>query len=141
MTDVDRRHADPINGDQAPLLAVHNSDNGTFPALNGSALPNLLSPATDSPNTPVSTFTPDVKIDFGYNEQESDARYEPMSIKQIDGIPKPDDASTVPQVGTPVDPGMCETFFSCAYHAHWFSSFDSHQSSQRHTSTTARRAA
>ena len=109
MTDVDRRHA-AINGDQMPLLAVSNSDNGTFPAPSACALSNPLSPATDSPNTPVSTLeVPDVKIDIDYTEQESDARNEPIPVKPIETAPKPDDASTVPQVGTPVDPGMCET--------------------------------
>ena len=109
MTDVDRRHA-AINGDQMPLLAVSNSDNGTFPALSACAFSNPLSPATDSPNTPVSTLdAPDVKIDIDYTEQESDARNEPILVKPIETAPEPDDASTVPQVGTPVDPGMCET--------------------------------
>ena len=108
MTDVDRRHA-AINGDQMPLLAVSNSDNGTFPALGPCAFSNPLSPATVSPNTPVSAFAPDVKIDIDYTEQESDARSEPIPLKPIDTVPKLDDASTVPQVGTPVDPGMCET--------------------------------
>ncbi|KAF8641126.1 hypothetical protein AX17_000768 [Amanita inopinata Kibby_2008] len=88
---LDSRHAvnilvaDAINGDQTPELTVNGSIN-------------------DSPNTPVSNFAPDVKIDIDYQEPESDARNEPLPIKPIEPITKPDNASTVPQVGTPVDP-------------------------------------
>jgi bromodomain-containing factor 1 len=99
----DSGHADSnrvlnaINGDHGPD-GIFNKVNG----FNGS--PNPLSPVTDSPNTPVSSFTPDVKIDIDYNEQESDVRHEPIPIKPIDLIAKSENASTVPQIGTPVDP-------------------------------------
>ena len=101
----DSGHADnnrvlnAINGDHGP--------NGTFNKVNGiNGSPNPLSPVTDSPNTPVSNFAPDVKIDIDYHEQESDARNEPIPIKPIDPIAKSENASTVPQIGTPVDPGV-----------------------------------
>ncbi|KAF8649828.1 hypothetical protein AX16_005593 [Volvariella volvacea WC 439] len=96
------------------LDAVHNSDNtrlGTVngasgtqspPITNGNSALNPASPAADSPATPVSnTVVPDVKID--YQEQESDVRHEPVPIKSIDSIDKIDNASTIPQIGSPAD--------------------------------------
>ncbi|THV05961.1 Bromodomain-containing protein [Dendrothele bispora CBS 962.96] len=53
-----------------------------------------------SPPTPVSNIpVSDMKIDVDYEQQESDARSEPLP-------PRPDlhDASVVPQLGSPVDP-------------------------------------
>lgn len=44
-------------------------------------------------------------IDMDHPENESDARHEPLPIKTMDL----DDASIVPQVGTPVDPGIFST--------------------------------
>ncbi|KAF8168327.1 hypothetical protein B0H34DRAFT_670517 [Crassisporium funariophilum] len=94
-----------INGDKTPLLAVSHGHNGISAKLNGNASYNHPSPATDSPATPVSySAAPDVKIDMDYQEQESDVRHEPLPIKAIDSLDKRDNASIVPQVGTPVDP-------------------------------------
>ncbi|PFH50751.1 hypothetical protein AMATHDRAFT_47670 [Amanita thiersii Skay4041] len=103
---ADKIHvADNINGDQTPELTVNGSVNGISNAPNGThGLSDANSPATESPNTPVSNFAPDVKIDIDYPEQESDARNEPMPIKHIEPVTKSDNTSTVPQVGTPVDP-------------------------------------
>ncbi|KAI0670108.1 Bromodomain-containing protein [Trametes maxima] len=69
--------------------------------LNGS-LPDPVSapdsPAVDSVATPVNnSLVSDIKIDVDFTEQESDARHEPVPIKA-------EDASVVPQVGTPADP-------------------------------------
>jgi bromodomain-containing factor 1 len=42
------------------------------------------SPDTASPPTPVSnSVVPDVKIDMDFQEQESDVRHEPLSIKSV----------------------------------------------------------
>ncbi|KAI0768492.1 Bromodomain-containing protein [Trametes elegans] len=69
--------------------------------LNGS-LPDPASapdsPAVDSVATPVNnSLVSDIKIDVDYTDQESDARHEPVPTKA-------EDASVVPQVGTPADP-------------------------------------
>ncbi|KAF8078375.1 bromodomain-containing protein [Lyophyllum atratum] len=83
--------------------------NGDVKHLNGdNSHQRAPSPAAESPATPISNMVaPDVKIDIDYQEQESDARHEPMPIiKQLDDIEKTDTASTIPQLGTPVDP--CE---------------------------------
>ncbi|KAI0932453.1 hypothetical protein AcW2_001080 [Taiwanofungus camphoratus] len=67
--------------------------------INGNSNPD--SPAVDSPATPVdNTPAVDVKIDVDYIDHESDARHEPVSIK----VDKAEDASVLPQVGTPADP-------------------------------------
>ncbi|GLB36381.1 putative transcription factor [Lyophyllum shimeji] len=80
--------------------------NGDLKHVNGDqSHQHAASPTAESPATPISNMVaPDVKIDIDYQEQESDARHEPMPIKQLDAIEKPDTASTIPQVGTPVDP-------------------------------------
>ena len=58
--------------------------------------------AADSPATPVDNSTsPDIKIDVDYVEHESDVRNEPVSMK-VDAV---EDASTLPQAGSPPDPG------------------------------------
>jgi bromodomain-containing factor 1 len=55
--------------------------NGSIPNGDSSAVP---SPVVESPATPFSdTAAPDVKIDIDYQDQESDARHEPLP-------PKPD---------------------------------------------------
>jgi len=59
------------------------------------------SPLVDSPATPVDNSpTVGIKIDVEYNDRESDARSEPVSMK-VDAV---EDASVQPQVGTPTDP-------------------------------------
>ncbi|KAL6304232.1 Bromodomain-containing protein [Sparassis latifolia] len=66
--------------------------------INGHSTPD--SPI-DSPATPVDNSTaPDVKIDVDYTEGESDVRHEPMPLK----LDKLDNASVLPQIGTPADP-------------------------------------
>lgn len=99
---------DSSHTDSNPVLDAINGDhglNGTFHTVNDiGANSNPLTPATDSPDTPVSNFVPDVKIDIDYHEQESDARNEPVPINPIDFISKSEDASTVAQIGTPVNP-------------------------------------
>jgi len=103
---------DGINGDKTPVLVVHDGDNGISAKINGNSLYNLPSPATDSPATPTSsTAAPDVKIDLDHFEQESDVRHEPLPIKGIDTVAARDNASTVPQVGTPIDPSTRQTSF------------------------------
>jgi hypothetical protein len=99
---MDSGHAAPItvsngvHGDATPELVV----NGDVKQLNGVLNGVIGSPAAESPATPVSTTAaPDVKIDIDYQEQESDARHEPMPIKPIDALDKPDPASKL--TGTP----------------------------------------
>ncbi|KAI0343894.1 Bromodomain-containing protein [Trametopsis cervina] len=60
------------------------------------------SPAIDSPATPVDdSVTSSVKIDVqSIDQEESDVRHEPVTMK----VDRVDDASVVPQLGTPVDP-------------------------------------
>ncbi|RDB29127.1 SWR1 complex bromodomain subunit bdf1 [Hypsizygus marmoreus] len=102
---------------------VHSSLDGHAPVVpNGVHTPELVvngdakhiscdhhnadaSPAADSPATPISNITaPDVKIDIDYQEQESDARHEPLPIKSLDSLDKYEDGSTIPQVGIADDP-------------------------------------
>ena len=106
----------------APLTNGHNKLNGALNAVLPAhdALPNGVhppdkplyangpdstpdSPAIDSPATPVDNSpTSDVKIDVDHEEhEESDVRHEQYPIP----IDKLDNASTVPQIATPVDPG------------------------------------
>jgi len=61
------------------------------------------SPAIDSPATPVDdSVTASVKIDVRSNDQEeSDVRHEPIAMK----LDRVEDASIVPEVATPADPG------------------------------------
>ncbi|KAI0724347.1 Bromodomain-containing protein [Cerioporus squamosus] len=79
--------------------------------LNGVHLDSVSapdSPAVDSVATPVNhTLVPEIKIDVDYPEQESDARHEPAPIK----LDKLENASVVPQVSTPADPGTCQTMY------------------------------
>ncbi|KAG6845664.1 hypothetical protein H0H87_005871 [Tephrocybe sp. NHM501043] len=104
MNDVhDSGHAlNGVHDHPTPELVV----NGDSKHINGDAQQRVPSPAAESPATPISNMVaPDVKIDIDYQEQESDARHEPMPIKQFDAIEKPvDNTSTVPQVGTPLGP-------------------------------------
>ena len=69
------------------------------------------SPAVDSVATPINnSLVPDVKIDVEYTEQESDARHEPAPLK-LDTL---ENASIVPQLGTPADPGTCTARFDAS---------------------------
>ncbi|KAF5368460.1 hypothetical protein D9758_002376 [Tetrapyrgos nigripes] len=75
-----------LNGDHTPTTVVNGIDD---PA-----------DSPHSPPTPISNDTAvDMKIDVEFQEQESDARSEPLP-------PRPDqhDASVIPEVGSPVDP-------------------------------------
>ena len=86
------------------------------PSLNGGDHTDVAdSPAVDSPATPVNDApAPAIKIDVHYNDQEeSDVRHEPVDMK-IDSV---EDASTVPQLATPVDPGELHSGFAtrCLY--------------------------
>ncbi|THH02472.1 hypothetical protein EW026_g391 [Hermanssonia centrifuga] len=93
----------------APLTNVLHL-NGNHHSLNGSDLntPNGVadsapdSPAIDSPATPIdNSLTSDDKIDVHLNDpEESDVRHDTIPMK----VDKLDNASTVPQVATPVDP-------------------------------------
>ncbi|KAH9950519.1 hypothetical protein B0H21DRAFT_881323 [Amylocystis lapponica] len=57
------------------------------------------SPLVDSPATPVDNSpAAEVKIDVDFDEQESDVRHEPVTMKVTDA------SSVLPQVGTPADP-------------------------------------
>ncbi|KAG6911769.1 hypothetical protein DXG01_000015 [Tephrocybe rancida] len=104
MNDVhDSGHAlNGVHDHPTPELVV----NGDLKHINGNGLKRVPSPVAESPATPISNMVaPDVKIDIDYQEQESDARHEPMPIKHLDAIEKHvDNVSTVPQVGTPLDP-------------------------------------
>lgn len=81
-----------------------NGPDDIKPFANGAHTDGADSPAIDSPATPVNDSpAPAVKIDLQYADQEeSDVRHEPVDMK-IDVV---EDASTVPQVATPVDPGQ-----------------------------------
>jgi bromodomain-containing factor 1 len=102
MISLDPGHTPPngvhahaaINGDQPSDLAAKPAIK-----LNGDAAYNsALSPAADSPATPVSTApAPDVKIDIDYPEQESDVRNEPVEIKPIAPLGHLQDTSVVSQ--------------------------------------------
>ncbi|RXW24743.1 hypothetical protein EST38_g1124 [Candolleomyces aberdarensis] len=91
-----------INGDQPSELAAKPAIK-----LNGDAGYSALSPAADSPATPVSTApAPDVKIDIDYPEQESDVRNEPVEIKPIVPVGHLQDMSVVSQTASheiPID--------------------------------------
>ncbi len=87
----------------APLIANHDV---LTTKLNGAAHSNedaLDSPAIDSPATPVDdSVSATVKIDVQSNDQEeSDVRHEQVAMK----VDSAEDASVVPQVATPADPG------------------------------------
>ncbi len=106
-------HADPITQTTPANIVpdVNGSPNG-HSNINGDIQREPTSPAADSPATPVSNVAaPNVKFDPEFQEQESDARHEPVPLKSIAPIEaKPaviavDDASTIAQSGTPVDPG------------------------------------
>ncbi|TBU49725.1 Bromodomain-containing protein [Dichomitus squalens] len=83
-------------------------------ALNGAHTDSVSapdSPAVDSVATPINnSLVSDVKIDVDYTEQESDARHEPAPLK----LDKLENASIVPQLGTPVDPGTCIARFDAS---------------------------
>ncbi|KAH9853195.1 Bromodomain-containing protein [Lenzites betulinus] len=73
------------------------------------------SPAVDSVATPVNnSLVSDIKIDVDFTEQESDARHEPVPPK----AEKAEDASVVPQAGTPVDPGEFIYVFDASFFPH-----------------------
>jgi len=83
------------NGHNA--AAVHSNLNGLVNgAINGNDA------QSESPTTPVSNnlTASDAKIDMDCQEPESDVRHEPMLNK----IDRSENASIVPQVGTPLDP-------------------------------------
>ncbi|KAG6891419.1 hypothetical protein C0992_007198 [Termitomyces sp. T32_za158] len=103
MNDGSGHTPNGVHDQITPELVV----NGNSKHVNGDASQRIPSPSVESPATPISNMVaPDVKIDIDYQEQESDARHEPMPIKQLDSIEKVEDASsTVPQAGTPLDPG------------------------------------
>ncbi|OCH96602.1 Bromodomain-containing protein [Obba rivulosa] len=86
-----------IDHHDAPNKPTINGD------LNGHAHDGVSpdSPAANSPATPVNTaMAADIKIDTDYTERESDVRHEPIPVK-LDTV---EDASVLPQVGTPLDP-------------------------------------
>ena len=76
--------------------------------LNGVHLDSVSapdSPAVDSVATPVNnSLVPDIKIDVDYTE-DSDVRHEPAPLK----VAKLENASVIPQISTPIDPGTCQT--------------------------------
>ena len=82
------------NGVHVPPLST---DNGAL-----SSAPD--SPMVPSPET-TAAASPDVKIDIDDLNRESDVRNEPITL-QLDKVDKIDDASTLPQLSTPVDPGL-----------------------------------
>ncbi|KAG6885943.1 hypothetical protein C0993_007445 [Termitomyces sp. T159_Od127] len=102
MNDGSGHTPNGVHDQTTPELVV----NGNPKHVNGDVSQRIPSPSVESPATPISnTVAPDVKIDIDYQEQESDARHEPMPIKQLDSIEKLEDvSSTVPQAGTPLDP-------------------------------------
>jgi hypothetical protein len=76
--------------------------NGSAAVLNGDTASEVPSHVVDSPTTPISdSAPPHVKIDIDYQEQESDARHEPLLVK-IDHI---DPSSVIPTLEYPVSPG------------------------------------
>lgn len=84
-----------LNGFDSAINGVHTTSNGV-----PDSAPD--SPAIDSPATPIdNSLSSDVKIDVQLNDhEESDVRHEAYPMK----VDKLDNASTVPQVATPVDP-------------------------------------
>ena len=110
MTDAPLTNGHPKLGPNAqngaPVAAAINGYGSPTPppaAPNGPADDHADSPAIDSPATPVdNTPTSDIKIDVEPIEHaESDVRHDPYPVR----VDKLDNASTVPQVATPVDPG------------------------------------
>lgn len=92
--------------------AVHATPNGVHdvltPAADNGALSSAPdSPAVASPESPAAA--PAVKIDVDYLQRESDARHEPVAFS----LEKLDDVSTLPQLGTPVDPGTDADVLPC----------------------------
>ncbi len=82
--------------------------------INGISSPESV--AVDSPATPIdNSTTTDIKIDVEYTERESDVRHEPVAMKlDVKSDTPVEDASVLPQVGTPVDPGEVNIISSCA---------------------------
>ncbi|OBZ79624.1 Bromodomain-containing factor 1, partial [Grifola frondosa] len=85
-----------------PAMNDAPTSNG-FNHINSVSAPD--SPAVDSPATPVdNSVDVDVKIDVDFNEQESDARHEPMPLKidQIKdaSIPQVEDVGEFPIIST-----------------------------------------
>lgn len=87
-------------------------------ALNGVRTPDLVvngdlqnqqsgpSPS-QSPATPISPAAAlDVKIDINYQEQESDARHEPMPIRSLEPIQKPHVVPIISHTEPPTDSRM-----------------------------------
>jgi hypothetical protein len=69
----------PTPNAASPVVFNTSSDAFAVPHNQDNAVASP--PAADSPATPVSnTAVPDVKIDIDYQEQESDARNEPLPI-------------------------------------------------------------
>ena len=94
--------APPLTASTTTPNGISTSDNVDNGAL--SSAPD--SPAIPSP--PTNAASPPVKIDLGYS-RESDVRHEPVTVP----IQKSDDMSVRPQIGTPIDPGMCSSMLSC----------------------------
>ncbi|KAJ4476755.1 bromodomain-containing protein [Lentinula aciculospora] len=86
-----------LNSEQAVFDTANTDDK---PFVNG-----ISSCLPVSPATPVSNqISPDVKIDVDYEDQESDARNDPLPIETIDAVEEETskDVSTVPEVGAEV---------------------------------------
>lgn len=137
MNDGSGHTPNGVHDQTTPELVV----NGNPKHLNGDVSQPAPSPAAESPATPISNIVaPDVKIDIDYQEQESDARHEPMPIKQLDSIEKHEDvSSTVPQAGTPLDPGMLSQLVSSPFRFLIANSNHPYPSTQRHAPSTVRR--
>ncbi|KAI0757215.1 Bromodomain-containing protein [Daedaleopsis nitida] len=86
--------------------------------LNGVHLDSVSapdSPAVDSVATPVNnSLVPDIKIDVDYQDQDSDVRHEPPPLK-LDTL---ENASIVPQISTPVDPGTWQFVLDASTRVH-----------------------
>ncbi|KAJ3794041.1 Bromodomain-containing protein [Lentinula aff. detonsa] len=86
------------NGDQAHSITTNGDDK----LINN----EIHTPIPASPSTPVSNeISPDVKIDVDYEDQESDARNEPLPVETIHPGENETlkDVSTVPEIGTDLD--------------------------------------
>ena len=82
---------------------MHDALSTTLNIVHNDSISSPDSPAVDSVATPINnTLIPDIKIaaDYPDQEQESDARHEPVPLK----FEKLDNASIIPQMGSPVDP-------------------------------------